>query len=347
MGAVFIVPAFYMTTALPVFFGADNGGILCAYAFTHGRVEILNAAEVERWLLQPVSERAFLWLHVNLNHNQILPWLQQHTVLPDSFYEALQEPSPSSRIERDEDVLLAVRNDVVFDFTFEADDIATLWLAVQPHLMVTARRKPLRSVDRLRMAVKNGDIPASTIELLVHLLQDQADELAKIIAAVNEKTNRIEDRILAGRIGSSRADLGNMRRLLVQFKRLLAPEPGALFRLLMRPPKWMDEDNRQDLRQSTEEFAGVIEDIGTLQERIKLLQEEIGANLNEQINRSLYVLTIVTVLALPFNVVGGLFGMNVGGIPFENNPHGFSLLVWLVSISVVLAAWFLLRRRKD
>lgn len=91
----------------------------------------------------------------------------------------------------------------------------------------------------------------------------------------------------------------------------------------------------------------MIEDIGTLQERIKLLQEEIGANLNEQINRSLYVLTIVTVLALPFNVVGGLFGMNVGGIPFENNPHGFSLLVWLVSISVVLAAWFLLRRRKD
>ena len=165
--------------------------------------------------------------------------------------------------------------------------------------------------------------------------------------SIDDKTNRIEDRILANRIGNSRADLGNMRRLLVQLKRLLAPEPGALFRLLMRPPKWISEADRQELRQSTEEFASVIQDISALQERIKLLQEEIGANLNEQNNRSLYVLTIVTVLALPFNIIGGLFGMNVGGIPLAENPHGFGLLVLLVSVGVVAAAVFFFRRRQD
>lgn len=334
-------------TDLPLSYDANNSGIVCAYAFCDGHINTLSTEEAAQWLQRPPSVNAFLWVHANLSHNHALSWLQQYLPLPESFYEALQEYSPASRIERDEDTLLAVMNDVLFDFTFEADDIATLWLAVRPQLMVTARRRPLRSVDRLRMAVKNGLYATSTIELLVHLLQDQADELGKIVQAIDDKANHIEDRILADCIGNSRADLGNMRRLLVRLKRLLAPEPGALFRLLMRPPKWIGDDDRQDLRQSTEEFASVIQDIGALQERIKLLQEEISANLNEQNNRSLYVLTIVTVLALPFNVIGSLFGMNVGGIPFTHSPHGFWLLVLMVNAVVLGAAYFFFRRRQD
>lgn len=67
------------------------------------------------------------------------------------------------------------------------------------------------------------------------------------------------------------------------------------------------------MRKSTEEFALIINDLTALGERIKLLQEEIAANLNEQSNRTLFTLTVVTVLALPINIIAGFFGMNVGG----------------------------------
>ncbi|WP_199186376.1 CorA family divalent cation transporter, partial [Pseudoxanthomonas sp. KAs_5_3] len=77
----------------------------------------------------------------------------------------------------------------------------------------------------------------------------------------------------------------------------------------------MAEPDAQALRGSTEEFSVVLRDMQALQERIKLLQEEIAANVNEDNNRSLFVLTVVTVLALPINILAGLFGMNVGGIP--------------------------------
>ncbi|REN19800.1 magnesium transporter CorA, partial [Mycobacterium tuberculosis] len=88
-----------------------------------------------------------------------------------------------------------------------------------------------------------------------------------------------------------------LRRLLVRLQRLLAPEPAALFRLLQGPPTWMSEPDAQALRGSTEEFSVVLRDMQALQERIKLLQEEIAANVNEDNNRSLFVLTVVTVLA--------------------------------------------------
>ena len=85
----------------------------------------------------------------------------------------------------------------------------------------------------------------------------------------------------------------------------------------------------------------------SLQERIKLLQEEIAARINEQNNRSLFVLTIVTVLALPINILAGLLGMNVGGIPLAQHSHGFWIVVAIIVTFTLIAAWIAFRKRRD
>jgi len=48
---------------------------------------------------------------------------------------------------------------------------------VDERTVVTARLQPLRSIDRLRAAVKQGEIFGSSVALLTHLLRDQADVL--------------------------------------------------------------------------------------------------------------------------------------------------------------------------
>jgi hypothetical protein len=128
---------------------------------------------------------------------------------------------------------------------------------------------------------------------------------------------------------------------------MLAPEPGSIFRLLAKPPAWLHAEDVQELRESTEEFSLVLGDLSGLNERIKLLQEEIGSRLDEQNNRTLFTLTLVTVIALPINIVAGFFGMNVGGVPFAENKHGFWLMVLLVAGFTALAAWWAFRRRGE
>jgi zinc transporter len=177
------------------------------------------------------------------------------------------------------------------------------------------------------------------LALLVHLFQDQADVLLRIVRDTSTKVDAIEDRLLAKKIRTSRADLAGMRRSLVRLQRLLAPEPGSLFRLLKHPPDWIQASDVQGLREATEEFSLVLNDLNALAERIKLLQEELAAQLSEQSNRTLFTLTLVTVLALPINIVAGFFGMNVGGIPLASHPHGFWLLVAMVGGFIVIAVW--------
>lgn len=327
----------------------DLFGLLYGFRFRTGeRGEDIDSATALHCLQQPENPDEFLWLHLNLAHAACERWMKTHLPLPDEFFEALHEGSRSTRIEHVDNALLAVVNDVVFNLSsMVSSDISTLWVCARSKLLISARLQPLHSVDKLRSSVKAGERFRSPLELLVHLLRDQGEVLTQIVRKTSTSVDQIEDQLLALRLSNNRAELGAMRRILVRLQRLLALEPGSLLRLLNRPPQWLQKDDVKELRKSTEEFSLILSDLEALGERIKLLQEEIAASLNEQSNRTLFTLTVVTVLALPINIIAGFFGMNVGGIPLAGDPEGFWILVALVVTFTLLAGRWAFRKRQD
>ncbi len=339
-----------MELRVPIY-GSDRTGLVCGFLFEAGVAgRAVESQEAEAWLSglprEPLGQ-AFLWLHFSLVNTASETWLDQHLDLPEAFYDALREGPRATRLEHVDDSLVAVLNDVRYDFSFETGDISTLWLSVQQRVMVSARVKSLRSIDRLRASVKSGECFRSPVELLAHLLRDQADVLVQIVREATARVDWVEDDLLAQKVGRKRIQLGSLRRLLVRLQRLLAPEPAALFRLLNRPPEWIAEDDLQELRESAEEFSTAIADASALVERVRLIQEELAALVNEQTNKSLFVLTIVTVLALPINIIAGLFGMNVGGIPLAQHGSGFLVVVAIVATFTGIAGFWAFRKRGD
>nr|WP_110968738.1 transporter [Pseudomonas huaxiensis] len=327
---------------------ADLNGLLYGFVFRPGQPgREIDSTQALELLLNPGEPEEFLWLHMNLAHAACERWMKGSLDLPETFFETLREGSRSTRIEHTDTALLAVVNDVVFNFGLVSSDVSTLWACARSRLLVSARLQPLHSVDRLRSSVKRGERFASTVELLIHLLGDQGDLLTQIVRETTLNVDRIEDQLLSQRLSDNRAELSAMRRVLVRLQRLLALEPGSLLRLLNRPPDWLREQDMRQLRSATEEFAVIINDLTALVERIKLLQEEIAAKLTEENNRTLFTLTVVTVLALPINIIAGFFGMNVGGVPLADDPHGFWVLVALVATFTVLAGRWAFRKRGD
>lgn len=331
-------------------YGSDQSGLIWGFLFSaDGCARAIGAAEAVEWLAgnMPAGPREFIWLHFNLSNTASEKWIARHAGIAEEFHEALHDGSRSTRIEVVGNSLIAVVNDVVHDFTWDPSDIASVWMSVGPRAIISARRMPLKSIERVRRAVESGEAIRSSVEILTHLLRDQADVLISIVRKILAQVDNIEDSLLAERLSRRRADLGGLRRVLVRLGRLLAPEPSSLFRLLQRPPTWMAEADAQELRQATEEFAVVLNDMSAMQERIKLLQEELAAHVSEQNNRSLFVLTIVTVLALPINIIAGLFGMNVGGIPLAGHEQGFWIVVGVVIAFTAIAGWIVVRRQQE
>jgi zinc transporter len=102
------------------------------------------------------NRTGFVWLHLNLSHVATEKWLREHLQYCRSSFMKRCTSSRSTRIEHADQHLIAIINDVVHDFSYEASDISTLWVCASEKLIVTVRRTFLKSVDRLRQAVNQG-----------------------------------------------------------------------------------------------------------------------------------------------------------------------------------------------
>jgi zinc transporter len=330
-------------------YGSNEHGLIWGYRFEPGQPAQAISTDAVGPLLADASlaPGSFLWLHFSLSNQASERYLRRELALPDAFFDSLRMDVGSTRLEVASGYLIAVIHDVLFDSTFDASEVGTSSLCIGPRLLVSARLRPLRSMEQLRSSVREGQAFRSPVQLVAHLLRDQADVLADIVRKSTGRVDSIEDRLLADRGSIDRGALGALRRSLVRLQRLLAPEPAALFRLLSRPPEWIGQEDVRELQQAAEEFSAAIGDSVALVERIRLIQEEAAARVNEQTGRTLFVLTVVTVLALPINLVAGLFGMNVGGVPLAESSGGFAVVVCGLVLLTLLLAWLAFGRHRD
>jgi len=79
-----------------------------------------------------------------------------------------------------------------------------------------------------------------------------------------------------------------------------------------------------------------------LRERAQVMQDEPTNRLSEQMNRNMYLLTIVASIFLPLGFITGLLGVNVGGIPGTEDPQGFLMLCGLLLVGL-LECWIFKR----
>lgn len=64
--------------------------------------------------------------------------------------------------------------------------------------------------------------------------------------------------------------------------------------------------------------------------------EHLGMTMNQDLNRTMQlVATITLVLCVP-TVIGGLFGMNVEGIPLSGSPYGFAIVTGATAVLLLL-----------
>ena len=73
--------------------------------------------------------------------------------------------------------------------------------------------------------------------------------------------------------------------------------------------------------------------------------EEVRAQVEEETNQNLYILTMFSVIFLPATLIASIWGMNVGGIPFSGSPNGFWVVAGLIAAVFTLVALVLFRFR--
>jgi zinc transporter len=191
--------------------------------------------------------------------------------------------------------------------------------------------------------VERGEPFEAPAEAIVACTALYVDQVELLLEGVGQRLATVEDYVLNEPANPRDTELGALRRDIARRRRELQGLRSALARAHAgRQGRRVVvlSDDLADLIASVED---VDRDAGVLQERGRLLHEEIDTQINNATNRSMRALTIISTLLIPPTLVTGAFGMNVPGIPFEHSPSGFFVATALCA-AVVAGAMLILRR---
>jgi zinc transporter len=178
-------------------------------------------------------------------------------------------------------------------------------------------------------------------DLVAAFARQISRELDPQVAALGDKLDECESVIESGNIYRLRSSIAQIRSDAISFRRFVAPDRDALNTLAAMDVDWLEEPDRLHIHEAGDRFARMAEELEAVRERAALLHEQLTDLRSEQIDqRSLYI-SIVAFIFLPLTFVTGLFGMNVGGIPYSDHPWGFwSIAAMSVVLGLAVFAWF-------
>lgn len=284
-----------------------------------------------------------LWLHFNLTDARARPWLL-NADLPPLARELLLSRDNYQQLHTIDDCVYGVFSDLVRDIDDATEETGFLRFAMTERLLISGRRQALCSVDATRRGLEGGHRVETVAALLEKIIDEVADTMDRIADRIGIEIDDIEEKLLAGEAKADmRGRLGRLRRTCVRLHRQLAGLRTLFHRLEQKDTERLNPALRLHAGKLAQRLDGLDHDIVELRERSRLLEEELHFKMEEESNRHLHTLSIVTTMLLPPTLVTGIFGMNTKGLPLTDVETGFLWAAALMLGSSALAYWIMRR----
>jgi len=291
------------------------------------------------------SNADFIWLHLDLRDAAAQAWLRLRP-WPPEVIEMAAAPIQRGRLFTTPDLIYGH----VRDFRDESGAVTlqagSLCVVTSKTMIVTGRRIPLLSVEELRRRVEARTIlPRSPVALITEFFRALNDIGEGLLQDESERLSLMESKVLKRSGAAHREQLLEMRRSSIGIARDMAYKRTAMLELARERPALVAGDEFDRFNHQIHRYAALVEDAQDFAEHCQFLLEELRAQVEEETNRNLYILTMFSAILLPATLVAGIWGMNVGGIPFSGSSNGFWVVGGLIAAVFAVVAIILSRFR--
>lgn len=285
-----------------------------------------------------------LWVHFDYTTQQAKDWITKRckdSVVSDAL---LAEDTRPRTMLLDDYVLLALRG-VNLNPKSNPEKMVSIRLFVSTDMIISTSKRSLLSVYEILEDLKKGVGVKSTSEFLVKLTGKIIDRMEDMINKLEDKTDHLEENIINMKSKEFRTETLNIRRKTIVLRRYLTPQKEALIKLSSEKILWIDEYQKVEIRETNDQLTRYIEEIDSVKDRVVLIQEELANSLSEEVNKKMYILSIISAIFLPLTFLTGLLGINVGGIPGASNDKAFYIFVLLLLL-VIFFQYLIFKKRK-
>ncbi|MGE0733426.1 MAG: zinc transporter ZntB [Alphaproteobacteria bacterium] len=287
----------------------------------------------------------FYWLHLDWKDALDSKWLTEQCGVSEDISGAILEDNTRPRSVTINGETMVFLRGVNLNPGADPDDMISLRMLIDARRVITVVRRPLKSIDDVRQAIQMGSGPRTAGDFLECVIDALVERLIPVIDDLREQMDRLEDAIIDPKVADEELDLSDVRRQVIHLRRFVGPQRDALLRLLHEKAPWFDDVNRARLRETADRMTRLVEELESIRDRGHVLQEEVAVELTRQLNRKAYFLTGFAAILVPLNLIAGIFGMNVAGIPGKETPWAFPFIVSCFVV-VAVALWYIGWRKK-
>lgn len=287
-----------------------------------------------------------VWLHLATRHRDTAAWIDLHLAsLDESVREALVEPFTRPRASPAGDGTLLILRGINFNPDQDPEDMVSLRMWVGPNAIVSLSGEVLPAVDELAARVRAGTAPGRAAGVVADLIEVLTDHIEAHAVEFETGIDALESAIIADPRRDLSSQVSDKRLELTELRRFVPPQANAIRSLLRLARPRLEDGEAATLREQFDQMTRVIEQLEAQRERLATLRDELHAAQNEELNRNLYVVSVISAVFLPLGFLTGLMGINMGGIPGEHSAIAFWVFSGLL-VAIALAVILILRRAR-
>ena len=320
----------------------ENGGFLFALCLDgKGGGKPLEYEDIGNW----VPSDGTLWLHLDYSGEAAKEWLDQESGIDSVMVESLSAAETRPRCLALKDGMMVILRGVNLNPGAEPEDMVSIRFWIEANRIVTMRHRRVMAVEDLRRAIGAGSGPIGSGGFLQELSDRLVGRMGDVISDVDDTFDALEEEVLTEQTYELRPKLASIRRKVISLRRYIAPQRDVIARLQGEKVDWLSDMDRVRLREVADRTTRYVEDLDAIRDRATVTQEELNSSLTEQMNKTMYVLSIVAGIFLPLGLLTGLLGINVGGIPGTESPWAFAVFCVLLTLIAGLQVMLFKRKR--
>ncbi|MEO3429235.1 zinc transporter ZntB [Pelagibius sp. CAU 1746] len=287
------------------------------------------------------------WAHLQRTSASATRWLAQERGIPPLVRQALTAEETRPRCTPLEGGLLLILRGVNLNPDSDPEDMVSIRIWTDGRQLLTVWLRRLLAVTDIDEMLDQGRGPKNVGEFLALLADRLAARMEPVIAEIDDRIDALEDEVLESSSPELRERLANVRRQAILLRRYFAPQREALLRLAgdQEATPWLDQRERHLLREAADRITRYVEDLDAGRERASVVHDQLANRISDEMNRGMYVLSVIAAVFLPLGFITGLLGINVGGIPGVESSWAFAAVCLLLAVIAGLEIW-LLRRLK-
>ena len=329
----------------------EPGGLIfaCILDGSGGGREI-GWEEIGAW----TPDDGFLWVHLDFQAPEAVRWIRANVAEAEVAETLLAEDTRPRCVGYEHSLLVTLRG-VNLNPQSDPEDMVSVRIWIGPRRVVSTRHRRILAVNDARESLAAGAGPRGPGDFLVFIASRLVRRAGPILDQLSDMVDALEGEILEGEtpdpaIKASgpelRRKLGRVRRQAIELRRYLAPQREAMTRLQVEAIDWLTPRHKVLLREVSDHITRHVEDLDALRDRGAVIQDELRNRISEDMNRTMYVLTVVASVLLPLSFVTGLLGINVEGIPGSKDaPLAFWAVVAMLGAVACVQVWLFRRLR--